>query len=372
MSAMSISNSDALNFFDLVRRYPTEEAAVHYFEEKRWPAGARCPHCGGADVTRGRSGLAGMPLRSRSRLGAPRVRKRPIWHCRGCGKQFSVTTGTIMEGTKLPLQKWLIAFHLVGASKKGVSSMQLKRMIGGSYRTAWHLAHRIRATMKDDSQFFTGTIETDEVYLGGRRKHHGRGYRGNKVAVQTIVERNQQHGRYERKGRAQTIVLDPDAERVDGRTVGAKLRVHTDPERTILNTDESPIYDAVGESFKKHDTVNHKKGECARIDPASGRLITTNTAEGLFANLKRQIHGTHHSTSKKHLPKYLEEYDFKYNTRDKSDTERSEAAIGNIEGKRLTLFPAKTVRAESLIAGEPAHEGRKRGPQRKPKKGVGK
>jgi hypothetical protein len=141
--------------------------------------------------------------------------------------------------------------------------------------------------------------------------------------------------------------LGPD-DHVDGRTVGAKLRAHTDPEKTVLITDESGIYTQTGKVFLEHQTVNHKKKQYVRYDQ-HGHQITTNTAEGLFANLKRQITGTHHHTSKRHLPKYVAEYDYKYNSRDDDDGTRTVAAIRGGEGKRLTLFKSKTGNAESLI-----------------------
>lgn len=334
-----------LSFYQLTERYPDEESAIAYFEGKRWPNGPYCPKCGSTDV-----------------YNANAKRRLPLWKCKDCSRQFTVTSGTVMEGTKLPIRQWLFAFHIVGASKKGISTRQLARMMGITLKTAWHLSHRIRATMANNKQFFSGgVVESDEAYVGGKRRHRGRGYKGNKAVIQVIVER--QHGgrgllpggkrnpsgcTNECPGQAQTIVLGPE-ERVDGRTVGANLRKHTDPETTRLMTDESPIYDRVGESFKSHETVNHKQGEYARTDPFSGRLISTNAAEGLIGNLKRQIIGTHHSTSKKHLPRYLEEYDFKYNNRDQSDTAIAEAAIGNIEGKRLTLFKSKSGAGESLF-----------------------
>lgn len=310
--------SAAVSFFEITERYPDEASAVRYFEEKRWPGGrVNCPACGSVDVLRGHQ----------------KKRRRQLWYCHDCEYQFSVTSGTVMEFTKLALRKWLLAFHFLGASKKGMSALQLSRMLHVAYQTAWHLCHRIRETMTRNSQMFTGIVETDETYIGGKRKGRGRGYRGNKIAVQTIVRRNE-HGALD--GQAQTIALN-NGQKVDGRTVGAKLRKHTDPAETVLMTDDSPIYNRVGKGFQEHHSVNHSKEEYVRVDP-DGHLVTTNSAEGLFANLKRQITGTHHHTSQKHLPKYLEEYDYKYNTRTQTDTERTEAAIENIEGKRLTLY----------------------------------
>lgn len=321
------------SFFELTERYPDETSAIRYFEQKRWPKGVACPACTSKDVLRG----------------VQKKRRRQLWYCHQCDYQFSVTTGTVMESTKLPLRKWLLAFHMIGASKKGVSALQLSRMLKVAYKTAWHLCHRIRETMRDDTQRFCGIVETDETYIGGKRRGRGRGYRGNKVAVQTIVQRNR---RGSHSGRAQTISLG--REKVDGRTVGPAVTKHADPECTTLMTDDSPIYNRVGQRFKDHHSVNHSIKEYSRVDP-DGHLVTTNTAEGLFANLKRQILGTHHHTSHKHLPKYLEEYDYKYNTRESTDTERTEAAIGNIEGRRLTLYKSADG-GQSLFdrkAGEP-------------------
>lgn len=356
--------SDDVSFYELTERYPDERSAVEYFTNRRWPDGPSCPKCGTFDIYDSNAN-----------------RRLPLLKCRDCGTQFTVTSGTVMENTKLPLRQWLFAFHIIGASKKGLSARQLARMMGITVKSAWHLAHRIRKTMKDNDQYFTGGIvESDEAYFGGKRKGYGKGYRGNKAAVQVIVERKHGTGKLgaakdggkrrsatectnECPGRAQTIALGP-ADNVDGRTVGANLRKHTNPETTRLMTDESPIYDKVGEQFKSHDKVHHRKGDYAHTLPNSGRLVSTNAAEGLIGNLKRQIHGTHHSTSKKHLHRYLEEFDHKYNNRDQSDAAITEAAIGNIEGRRVTLFKSEEGKGDSLLdhkASEPGKQHNERG-----------
>ena len=326
------------SLFQLLTQYPNEQSAEAYFAALRWPDGRYCPKCS-----------------SNSTYDSRTSRRLTTYKCATCEYKFTVTSGTVMEGTHLSLRHWLFAFRLIGGSKHGISSRALARHLGITLKSAWHLSHRIRATMKDDSQFFShGIVEADETYIGGKRHGKGRGYRGNKMAVMTIVERD--HGLHpgvkgktggkdcegECPGRAQTIALQPDADKVDGRTVSAKLRKHTDPETTHLMTDESNIYGTLGKSYMTHDTVNHAQNEYVRIDPETGLLISTNTAEGLFGNLKRQIQGTHHSTSKKHLPKYLEEYDYKYNNRDKSDVELTEGAMGRIgETKPLPLYRGK-------------------------------
>lgn len=334
-------------FFQLTQRYPDEESAVEYFTAKRWPEGVRCVKCG-----------------STSAYDCKAKRRLPLYKCAECGTQFTVTSGTVMNGTHLPLRAWLFAFHLMGGSKKGISARQMARHLGITVKSAWHLCHRVRATMKNDAQFFSGGIvESDETYIGGKRRGKGRGYKGNKMAVQVIVERKHKElasGQCrpaskaectnECPGQAQSIALRPEAEKVDGRTVGANLRKHTDPATTRLMTDESQIYAQVGKSFRSHETVNHSEKEYARTDPASGRLVSTNAAEGMIGNLKRQIIGTHHSVSKKHLPKYLEEYDHKYNHRDLSDTSITERAISRFaEVGPLSLFKSSSGRGASLF-----------------------
>ena len=186
---VTIDVGDDLSLYELTERYPDEESAILYFENVRWGAtGATCRACRSPDVFKGKA-----------------QRRLPLWHCRTCKHQFTITSGTIMEHTMLPLRKWLFAFHLIGGSKKGVSSHYLARTLKITYKTAWHLAHRIRATMTDNTQLFTGVVETDETYIGGKRKHVGKGYRKNKIAVQTIVERTKPDGR---PGRSQTIALE--------------------------------------------------------------------------------------------------------------------------------------------------------------------
>lgn len=348
------------SIYDLLEQYPDEKAAERYFIELRWPDGVRCPksQCGSSDV---------YDCHARQRL--------KQWKCRGCYHKFTVTSGTVMAYTKLPLRKWMIAYHEMGSAKKGISSRHLARKLSIGLRPAWHLSHRVRATMTDNTQLFSGTVESDEAYLGGRRRRRGRGYRGNKVAVQTIIKRGRLttrrdggSGRSSDYSQAQTVVLAP-ADKVDGRSVGAKLRKHTIPNKTVLMTDDSPIYDSVGEVFKEHHAVNHSDKEYVRQED-DGHLSHTNTAEGYFGNFKRQVDGTHHHISKKHAQRYAEEHDHKYNNRNKSDSEITEAAIKNMAGKQVRLFKPKQG-GDSLISyshDEHPDHGTERGMHSRPKR----
>lgn len=305
-----LESLNTMTFADLVARFPNQKAAIEFLEAVRWPSGVSCFRCGCVDVS---------PVKSR--------RVRPIYYCTGCKTQFSVTTGTVMEDTKIPLHKWLMAIHLMCASKKGISSLQLHRMLGLARRSAWHLSHRIRSAMMDThTAKLAGTVEADETYIGGKRTGKGHAYKGNKTAVMAIVERG---------GNVVTHVL-PDVN-VTRHTAEAMLEKHVDPS-AVLNTDESIIYREADFLFAHHDTVNHKDKEYSRHDFVTGRRASTNMVEGYFGNFKRQIDGTHHHVSAGHLHRYSSEFEFKYNSRKIKDGARVILAAKRLEGRRLTLF----------------------------------
>lgn len=263
----------------------------------RWPNGPVCPHCGGQ--------------KAYARTPNAKARTRPgLYKCGECKDTFSVTVGTVMEASKIPLNKWLIAFYMMCASKTQVSALQLQRQLEiGSYRTALFLCHRIRFALKDISPAgqLSGEVEADETYIGGKARGRGRGYTGNKIAVVSLVQRG---------GDVRSTV----AERVTGKTITTLLKRHVATE-AHLNTDESPLYTKAGKDFASHATVNHSAEEYGYYDYRSGRTVTTNTVEGYFGNSKRSLDGTHHQISRQHLHLYTAELDFKYNTRKSSDGE---------------------------------------------------
>lgn len=310
------ATGDELTLMEMTRRFPDDASARAYFEALRWPDGAICPHCGNADATR------------IYKVTTNRAKKiRPgLYKCAECLEGFTVTVNTVMEDSHLPLNKWLLAFYMMCASKTQVSALQLQRQLEiGSYRSAWFLCHRIRFALKDvypSGDKLTGIVEADETWVGGKAHGKGRGYTGNKAAVVSLVERG---------GRVRSTVV----EKVTGEELDRLLKAHVH-HAAHLNTDESPVYTEVGRTFASHDTVNHSIEEYARRDETTGRLATTNTAEGFFGNSKRSIGGTHHHVSRKHLPLYLAELDYKYNTRKTTDGARTAAGIRLIEGKRLT------------------------------------
>ena len=288
-----------------------EDEARATLERIVWAKGVVCPHCGRVD---GHTKLQGKKHR------------KGVWKCNdGCAQQFSVTVGTVMEGSHLPIRIWLMAFSILCSAKKGVSALQLQRQLGlGSYRSAWHLCHRIRFAMSQNplKGLLQGTVMVDETYVGGKPrmekgKKHPKGYRNpNKAVVVALVERG---------GRVKTW---PIAD-VTAATLQGAIRDHVDPSAAI-QTDQLPSYKGVGKWFKGgHETVNHAKFEFARGD------VSTNEAESYFALLKRGITGSFHSVSKEHLHRYCSEFSFRWNERKTTDADRTAKALGLIGGGRL-------------------------------------
>lgn len=310
--------------------YPDDAAAHDYFVAVRWPDGAYCSHCGSFDVYDARA-----------------KRTRPIWKCRDCKQQFSVTTGTVMESTKLGLRKWLLAFYLLSAHKKSVSSHQLSRDFGITLKSAWFLSHRIREAMREKpNEPLYGMVEADLTWVGGKRSRYGRGYVGNKLPIHGIVSRSRR-----RKGNANRARFQPGQMRLiahrkgtdpNKKLLGEQITDNVIPDEAVLNTDETNLYDDVGKRFLAHEKVNHGDEEYVRGD------AHTNTVEGAFANVKRQINGTHHSISEQHSQRYLDEHAFRYNHRDETDGDKFVRAVRGADGKRVRLFKPSRGSAPSL------------------------
>jgi transposase-like protein len=237
-----------------------------------------------------------------------------------------VTVGTVFERSKIPLNKWLMAVHLMCASKKGISVYQIHRMIGVTYKTAWFMCHRIREAMKEESGPLGGnggTVEIDETFWGGlnekKRKQgkKGRGYT-HKMKVFALVERD---------GKARSFQVPA----VNAKTLAPIIREQVDESANIM-TDEASQYIKVGRENASHGIVSHEIGEYVRGP------IHTNTTEGFFSLLKRGLVGTFHHVGEQHLERYACEFDFRWNYRIKngySDAERADIALKGIQGKRL-------------------------------------
>jgi len=301
----------------------TEDEAREILEGIRWPDGIECPHCKSKDVVR----INGKSEKVRDGL----------LRCKECRKQFTVTVGTIMERSHITLRQWVQAFYSMCSHKKGVSSLQLQRNLGlHSYRSAWHLTHRIRSAMREDplASLLKGIVEVDETYIGGKPKKtetgepNKRGRGTKKASVMAMVEREG------------NIVSKP-IENVTAKTLKTAIRQAVDRESTIM-TDEFPSYSGIGSEFKGgHAVINHGLGEYVRAD------VSTNTAESFFALLKRGVHGTFHHISKKHLARYCNEFSFRWDNRKVTDGERAEEAVRNMGGKRLMLKDLLGTRIEA-------------------------
>jgi transposase-like protein len=293
-----------------------DERAREYLETLRWPDGPVCPHCGSTDRPYKLKGAT-------HRLG--------LWKCSHCREQFSVTVGTVFERSKIPLSKWLAATYLLCSSKKGISSHQLHRTLGLTYKTAWFMSHRIREAMRDVSApplggpTSSGVVEADETYLG-KTQGTGRGPRRKQQnAVVALVER---------KGRARAfhvpVVTAATLKPIFLSEVAKSAR---------LMTDGATLYRKLGKHFARHDFVDHYSKEYARAE------VTTNTVEGFFGVLKRGIRGVYQHVSSEHLSRCLDEFAFRHSNRASlsiNDSQRAASALIGIAGKRLTYAATRT------------------------------
>ena len=265
------------NLLTLMDDYNTDAKCRDLLEYLRWPDGIACLRCGDKDI---------VELEARHQL-----------DCRSCGYRFSVTTGTIMHDSHLPLRKWLMAVYLMCESKKGISANQLKRTLGVAYKTAWYLCHRIREAMGNDpftGPTLLGVVEVDETLVGGKKRGAGRGYRGNKVWVAGAIQR-------EGNVRLKQI---PNVKRT---TLHAFINEAVSSDAEAIYTDELASYLGLGD---KHQSVNHSINEWVVGD------VHTNSIEGVWALFKRSLMGAFHKVSVKHIDRYLEELEWRYNNRE--------------------------------------------------------
>ena len=286
--------------------FHNEEKALEHIFNGRWPDGEPiCPHCGSTN---------NMQMKGKTQAG--------YWLCRDCRDKFTVRTGTVMERSHIPLHKWLLATHLMAASKKGMSALQLSRMLGVTYKSAWFLSHRIREAMHEAND--TGplggpgkTIESDEAFIGGSTKKRLSGKVAPKKKIVTLVERD---------GRAKSFHITS----INHNTVRSVLVTSAHRSSTLM-TDDANFYKEIGKEFAGHGSVLHSNREFSR-----GGGHHSNTAENFFSIFKRGLVGTYHHMSPAHLHRYLAEFDLRYSTKSNTDTERAAAILAGMEGRRLT------------------------------------
>lgn len=295
--------------------FHNEEAAYAYVEARVWPTGPVCPHCGGLD----RVGKMGGKS---TRIGT--------YKCYQCRKPFTVKVGTIFEASHVPMHYWLQAIYLMCASKKGVSSNQLHRTLGVTLKTAWFMSHRIREAMRsgDLASFGQdgGIVEVDETFIGVARPKPAKSRGGHhKNKVLSLVDRSTGHAR-------SFVVKD-----VSKAEILPILRANIAKEARIM-TDEARVYDRLATEFSGHDFVRHAADEYVRGE------VHTNTIEGYFSIFKRGMRGIYQHCDKKHLHRYMAEFDFRYSNRvalGVGDKERADRALVGIVGKRLTYQTAR-------------------------------
>ena len=297
-----------MKLIDVTKQFTTDDKCLDYLEAMRWPNNEiGCVHCGEvgrvSKITREKKG---------------KNQRARIYQCMACNKQFSATSGTIFNDTHLPLQKWFLAIALICEAKKGISAKQLERHLGVNYRTAWHLAHRIREAMQDGGGFLTGTVEVDETYVGGKVRRKGKPFvkKDKKDVVLGMIERG---------GKLRLVPVADNKMSI----IEPVMLKNISPDAN-LQTDESAIYTIVGKRVfpGRHTMINHKS--------SYGRGENhTNTIENAFSLLKRGIYGSYHKVSIKHLGRYCNEFSFRFNRRD-SQLQMFDATLKNLAlGKAL-------------------------------------
>ncbi len=268
-----------IDLVSLMDRFNNDDKCREALEDIRWPNGVACTRCGETSVNE---------LHNYNR-----------WECKSCNYQFSVTSGTIMHDSHLPLRKWFLAIYLMCESKKGMSANQIKRTLGVSYKTAWYLCHRIREAMGNDSLVgptLVGVVEVDETYVGGKTKGKGRAYKGNKTIVAGAIQRGGQV-------RVQRI---PNVRKS---TLHDFIARTVKDEAEAVYTDELASYLGIEDDDTRHATVNHRAEEWVVGD------VHTNGIEGVWSLFKRSVVGTFHKMSAKHMDRYLEELEWRFNNR---------------------------------------------------------
>ena len=276
------TKAEPISLYEFFQQFPDEDSATRFFEQRRWPNGLACPHCGSIEVATIECGKP-MPFR-----------------CRDCRKHFSVRTGTVLGESKLPLHKWLMAIYMLHTARKGVSSIQMAKELGVTQKTAWFLDHRIREAMKFRGGLFSGEIEVDEAYIGGKeknkhawkREHQGRGGTGKQAVF----------GMRQREG--SSIRAFP----IDG-TDKIQLQsaiVENIKRGSTIYSDSHAGY--VGLTGYPHFSVSHNVGEYVR------EQAHTNGIESFWAVLKRGYIGTHHQMSAKHLHRYVNEFSSRHSS----------------------------------------------------------
>jgi transposase-like protein len=318
---------EELTLVTLAREYSNPSKARALLESMIWPKGPVCPHC------KNHTEKPIYKLQPSNASLSPA--RQGVYKCGACRKQFTVTVGTIFEGSHIPISTWLLAIFILCASKKSVSSKQLERMLGVTYKTAWFLSHRLRHAMTPNHWAvpkLKGTVEVDETFVGGKGDFRTKTARHTPVVA--LVERD---------GPARVKIVAT----VTQKNLGQVLHECVD-KSAVVNTDELPAYRKPLKEYQAHHAVNHSKEEYHRTNP-DGTVCTTNSAESFFSLLKRGVYGSWHHVSPEHLPKYANEFAFRWTHRKVTDGERMETFLPLSVGKRMMYRQPKTGAICSLL-----------------------
>jgi transposase-like protein len=301
-----------LTLIQLFDRFGTDDKARKHLESILWPKGIVCPHCQCNDQARF-SAINPNP-KAKTRAG--------LRWCSSCKKPFTVTIGTVFEDSHIPLRKWLIAWYLLCSSKKGISSLQLQRLLElGSYRTALFMTHRIRHALKESgyADKMEGIVEADDTSVGGYMKGGKTGYSApNKTPVVAMVQRG---------GLVRTKVMPS----ISGANLRQAIRDNVKTGAS-LHTDGHRAFWQLKDEYQ-HSIVNHVAGEFTRKEGEN--VVSTASVESFFSLLKRGVMGTFHHVSAQHLPLYLAEFEHRHNCRKMSDGQRTDLGLTKAAGKRL-------------------------------------
>jgi transposase-like protein len=315
MKIEATEERDELNLISLAQEYSDEDKARALLESLVWPNGKPvCPHC--------RNDGAKAIYKLTPKAGSKSKVRKGVHKCGACRKQFTVTVGTIFEDSHLPISKWLMAFFIICSSKKSISAMQLSRMLKVSYKAAWFMAHRLRHAVSPEmplKKLLKGEVEVDETFVGGTGDFRTRYQR--QTPVVALIERG---------GDMATRVVSNVTQKNLGQVLNECVSKDAD-----VHTDEHTAYRNPLKAWKSHSTVVHSRKEYSRRNP-DGTVSGINSCESFFSLLKRGVYGSWHHVSREHLPKYANEFAFRWNTRGQTDGERMETALGMVTGKRLT------------------------------------
>jgi transposase-like protein len=313
------SSGMKMTLMTIAKQIRSEAEAYEFMESMRWPNGPICPHCGSVEKHYFLTPKGGTARQTRTGS----MTERRVWKCKTCRKQFSVTTGTVFHGSKVPLQVWLMVVYEMCANKNGIAAREIARKYDVAPKTAWFMTQRLREAMKRKapSSLIEGTVVIDETWIGGEPKNRSKRPKNpghtKKTPVVSLVDK--------RTGEVRSRVVAD----VSGKTLRSVIAENCAMARTILHTDAAHSYEGIAPDLAGHEAVNHSAGEYVRGE------VSTNPCETFFSQLKRSIDGTHHHVSREHLHRYVTEFDFRHSTRMLSDAERMTRLFGQVHGRRL-------------------------------------